>query len=301
MGAIEWLLLVVLSALWGGSFFFNALAVAEWPPLVVVLARVGIAASVLLIIVRLTGRSLAECRPLWPAFVLMGLLNNLIPFTLFLWGQTQIASGLASILNATTPIFTVVVMALFAGETATGQKVGGVIAGLGGVAILMGPEALSGLGGHLPAQLACIGGAVSYAFSGLVARRFRGLPPLVTAAGQLSATTLMTIPIVLLLHPPWELPLPSARALMAILGLALVSTALAYAIFFRIMKTAGPTNVVLVTFLIPVSAILLGTTLLGETLLPRHFGGMAAIFLGLALIDGRIVRRVLGSRDTETA
>lgn len=295
MGSTEWLLLVALSVLWGGSFFFNAIAVAELPPFVVVLARVGLAATALLVIVRLSGLSLAACRPLWRAFLAMGVLNNLIPFTLFLWGQTQIASGLASILNATTPIFTVIVMALFAGEKATGAKIGGVLAGLAGVAVLMGPDALTGLSGNLAAQLACLGGALSYAFSGLVGRRFRGLPPLVAATGQLSATTLMAIPIVLVLHPPWTLPAPSTQALLAVAGLALASTALAYAIFFRIMRAAGPTNVALVTFLIPVSAILLGTGLLGETLLPRHIAGMAAIFLGLALIDGRIVGRLSGS------
>lgn len=294
MGSTEWLLLVALSVLWGGSFFFNAIAVAELPPFVVVLARVGLAATALLVIVRLSGQSLAACRPFWRSFLAMGVLNNLIPFTLFLWGQTQIASGLASILNATTPIFTVIVMALFAGERATGPKIGGVLAGLAGVAVLMGPDALTGLSGNLAAQLACLGGALSYAFSGLVGRRFRGLPPLVAATGQLSATTLMTIPIVLVLHPPWTLPLPSTQALLAVAGLALASTALAYAIFFRIMRAAGPTNVALVTFLIPVSAILLGTGLLGETLLPRHIAGMAAIFLGLALIDGRIVGRLSG-------
>ncbi|MEN5083581.1 DMT family transporter [Bosea sp. TWI1241] len=292
MGAREWALLCLLSVLWGGSFFFNALAVAEWPPFAVVLVRVGLAAMALLAIVRLTGAPTAAAWPLWPSFLLMGILNNLVPFTLILWGQTQIASGLASIINATTPIFTVVVMHLFGGEPASGRKMAGVFAGLAGVAILMGPDALGGLGGHLAAQLACVGATLSYAFSGLVARRFRQLPPLVSAAGQLSATTAMAIPILLVVHPPWTLPLPSPTALGAMAGLALASTALAYAIFFRIMRAAGPTNVALVTFLIPVSAILLGTFVLGEALLPRHIGGMAAIFAGLALIDGRLVRRL---------
>jgi len=221
----------------------------------------------------------------------MGVLNNLIPFSLFLWSQQQIPSGLASILNAMTPIFTVLVMHAFGGERATGRKIAGIAAGFVGVAVLIGPDALSGLGLNLLAQLACIGATVSYAFSGLYGRRFRELPPLVTAAGQLSASTLMTLPIVLVTNPPWTLPLPTAQTAAALLGLALVSTALAYVIFFRIMRSAGPSHVVLVTFLIPVSAILLGVGLLGESLLPRHFAGMAAIFAGLALIDGRILRR----------
>jgi drug/metabolite transporter (DMT)-like permease len=220
----------------------------------------------------------------------MGILNNLIPFSLFLWGQQQIASGLASILNATTPIFAVLVMHCFGNEKATGLKLGGVLAGLVGVAILMGPDAISGLGSNLAAQLACILAAVSYAFSGLLGRRFRGVSPLVAATGQLSASTLMVIPIVFVLHPPWTLPVPSQQAILALVGLALISTALAYLLFFRIMRTAGASNVMLVTFLIPVSAILLGSGLLGEALLPRHFAGMAAIFVGLALIDGRLFR-----------
>jgi drug/metabolite transporter (DMT)-like permease len=290
MGPLEWLLLIVLSILWGGSFFFNKLTVAEWPPFAVVQVRVGLAALALLLVVRIAGQSMAVGRELWLAFFGMGILNNLIPFSLFLWGQQQIASGLASILNATTPIFAVLVMHYFGNEKATGLKLGGVLAGLIGVAILMGPDALSGLGSNLAAQIACILAAVSYAFSGLLGRRFRGVSPLVAATGQLSASTLMMIPIVFVMHPPWTLPVPSQTAFLALVGLALISTALAYLLFFRIMRSAGPSNVMLVTFLIPVSAILLGSGLLGEDLLPRHFAGMAAIFVGLALIDGRIVR-----------
>jgi len=290
MGPLEWLMLIVLSILWGGSFFFNKLTVAEWPPFAVVQVRVGLAALALLLVVRIAGQSMAVGRELWLAFFGMGILNNLIPFSLFLWGQQQIASGLASILNATTPIFAVLVMHCFGNEKATGLKLGGVLAGLVGVAILMGPDAISGLGSNLAAQLACILAAVSYAFSGLIGRRFRGVSPLVAATGQLSASTLMMLPIVFVMHPPWTLPVPSQQATLALVGLALISTALAYLLFFRIMRTAGPSNVMLVTFLIPVSAILLGSGLLGEALLPRHFAGMAAIFVGLALIDGRIMR-----------
>jgi drug/metabolite transporter (DMT)-like permease len=288
MSAFDWLMLTILSVLWGGSFFFNKLALAQWPPLPVLLVRVGLAALALLVVVRLAGLSMAVGRRLWLAFFGMGVLNNLIPFSLFLWGQQQIASGLASILNAMTPIFAVMVMHAFGGERATGRKIAGVAAGFVGVAILIGPDALSGLGLNLLAQLACVAATVSYAFSGLYGRRFRELPPLVTAAGQLSASTLMTLPIVLVFNPPWTLPLPTAQTLFALVGLALISTALAYVIFFRIMRSAGPSNVMLVTFLIPVSAIMLGVGLLGESLLPRHFAGMAAIFAGLALIDGRI-------------
>jgi len=291
MSAGDWLLLVILSLLWGGAFFFGKIAVSEWPPLAVVLARVGLAAGALYVAVRLSRLSMAVGGRIWLAFFGMGLLNNLVPFGLIFWGQTQIASGLASILNATTPLFGVVVAHLFGKEPATGLKLAGIGAGLVGVAILMGPDAVSGVGGALPPQLACLAAALSYGFAGLFGRRFRELPPLVTATGQVSATTAMTIPLVLVFNPPWTLPTPSLGMGAALVGLALLSTALAYVIFFRIMRRAGGTNVMLVTFLIPVSAILLGSGLLGEALLPRHFAGMAAIFLGLALIDGRLFRR----------
>ncbi|WP_291546867.1 DMT family transporter [Bosea sp. (in: a-proteobacteria)] len=291
MDASDWLLLLVLSLLWGASFFFGKIAVAQWPPLAVVLARVGLASVTLLLVVRLSGLSMRVGRPMWLGFFGMGLLNNLIPFGLIFWGQTQIGSGLASILNATTPLFGVVVAHLFGGEKASGTKIAGVAAGLAGVAILMGPDAIGGVGGALLPQIACLGAALSYGFAALYGRRFRALPPLVTAAGQVTATTLMSIPLVLVFAPPWSLPVPNSQTVLALLGLAFLSTALAYAIFFRIMRRAGGTNVTLVTFLIPVSAILLGTLFLGEALLPRHVFGMAAIGIGLALIDGRALRR----------
>jgi drug/metabolite transporter (DMT)-like permease len=292
MTTSDWLLLIVLSVLWGGAFFFGKIAVAELPPLAVVLARVGLAAAALYFAVRVSGLSMAVGGRMWIAFFGMGLINNLIPFGLIFWGQTQIESGLASILNATTPLFGVVVAHLFGeDEKATGLRLAGVGAGIVGVAVLMGPDAVGGLGGALLPQLACLAAALSYGFAGLFGRRFRALPPLVTATGQVSATTLMTIPLVLIFHPPWLLPVPSLKTGLALVALALLSTALAYVIFFRIMRRAGGTNVMLVTFLIPISAILLGWGLLGEALLPRHFIGMAAIFAGLALIDGRLFQR----------
>jgi drug/metabolite transporter (DMT)-like permease len=292
MGTREWILLVVLSLLWGGSFFFGKVAVAQWPPLVVVLSRVSMAAATLYVVLRLHGLDMKVGRRMWLAFFTMGLLNNLIPFSLIFWGQTQIESGLSAILNATTPVFGVIVAHLFGtNEKVTPLKLGGVLAGLVGVAILMGPDALGGLGGALLPQLACLGAALSYGFAGLYGRRFRELPPLVTATGQLTATTVMSLPLVLLVNPPWTLPMPSLSVGAALVGLALASTALAYVIFFEIMRKAGGSNAMLVTFLVPVSAILLGVGILGEALLPRHLLGMAAIFAGLALIDGRLFRR----------
>ena len=227
---------------------------------------------------------------LWGAFLAMGALNNLIPFSLIFWGQTQIASGLASVLNGTTPLWAVVLAHVVAlDERMTRSRLAGVLAGLIGVAVMVGPEAFQGLGSQVIAQLAVVGAAVSYAFAGVFGRRFKGHPPVVTAAGQVTATTVMMLPIVVLVDRPWLLPAPGLATWGAVVGLALLSTALAYVIYFRILATAGATNVLLVTFLIPVSAIALAVTVLGERLEPAHLAGMALIGLGLIAIDGRLL------------
>ena len=299
MGATEWALLIVLSVLWGGSFFFAEVALVELRPFTVVLCRVGFAALVLVAVVYATGQRLPRRGDLWGAFFVMGALNNLIPFTLIVWGQTHIASGLASILNAATPLFTVVLAHLLThDEKMTPNRLAGVVLGLAGVAVLIGPEVLRGLGFHLVAQLAVLGAALSYAFAGIFGRRFRGEPPLVVAAGQVTATTVMILPIALFADRLWAVPLPGATTWAAIAGLAVLSTALAYVIFFRILATAGATNLLLVTLLIPVSAILLGTAILGERLAFGHFAGMALIGLGLAAIDGRPLKALRRRRGT---
>jgi len=289
MTAREWSLLLALSLVWGGSFFFAKIAVAEIPPLTLVLARVGLAAAALHLALRASGvRFPVEARTL-RALLVMGALNNAVPFTLIFWGQQEIASGLASILNATTPLWIVLLAHLLVpGERLTPARIGGVAAGLAGVVVLIGPEALAGLGSALAAQLAVLGAALSYAFAGLWGRRFRALPPLATAAGQLTASTLIMAPLALLLDRPWTLAAPQLGTVAAVLALALVSTAFAYLLFFRLLSSAGATSASLVTLLIPVSAVLLGALLLGERLGPEAALGMALIALGLALIDGRL-------------
>lgn len=292
MGATEWALLLALSVLWSASFLFVGVAVRELPPLTIVVARVALAALALHLVLRVTDRSLPRQKRVWAAFFGMGLLNNAIPFTLFSWGQSHIASGVASILNATTPLFTVLVAHfLTADERATPRKLAGVVIGLLGVAVMIGGAALPSLGVDVLAQLAMLAAAIAYAFAGVYGRRFRamGVGPIETAAGMLTASTLMLAPLMLIADRPWTLPIPSAVTLGALVGLALLSTSLGYILYFRILATAGATNLLLVTFLIPVSAILFGTTLLGERLELRHFLGMATIGLGLAAIDGRAV------------
>jgi len=291
MSAADWLLLIGLSLLWGGSFFFAKVAVLELPPVTVALGRVAIAAAILLTLARATGVALPATLAAWRPYALMGLLNNVLPFTLLFWGQTHIPSGLAAILNATTPLFTVLVAHVAtADEKLNAARLAGLAAGLAGVVVMIGPDVLRDLGANVLAQLACLLAAISYAFAGVYGRRFRGEPALRVAAGQLTASSIILALPVALIDQPWTLPLPSGKAIAALVALAALSTALGYLIFFRILSRAGATNVSLVTFLIPVSAILLGTLVLGEQLAARHFAGMAAIALGLAAIDGRVVK-----------
>ncbi|KQP25000.1 ABC transporter permease [Methylobacterium sp. Leaf102] len=291
MSAPEWAMLLCLSVLWGGSFFFTQVALEALPPVTLVTLRVGLAALILNAVVPLSGLAMPRGARVWSAFLGMGLLNNAVPFCLIVWGQTHIASGLAAILNATTPLFTVVAAHfLTADERMTGSRMAGGLVGLAGVAVMVGPAVLAGLGADLLAQVAVLGAALSYACAGLFGRRFRrmGIPPLATAAGQVSASTLILVPIALVVDRPWTLPMPGAAVVGAVVGIAALSTALAYVLYFRILATAGATNLLLVTFLIPVSAILLGAVVLGERLDPRHIVGMALIGCGLAAIDGRL-------------
>jgi drug/metabolite transporter (DMT)-like permease len=325
MGRREWGLLLLLSILWGGSFFFSKVALAELAPFSVVLGRVAIAALALHVIVRLSGQRMPSIIPdrikgstkkvnpvdpvhfgtsdlsLWRRFIVMGAINNLIPFSLIFYGQTQIASGLASILNATTPLWTVLLANwLTSDERLTPLRLSGVLIGLAGVIVLIGPDLLGGLGLNVIAQLAVVGAAISYACAGIFGKGFKGVPPLVTATGQLTATSIMMLPIALLVDQPWLRPLPGLNIWAALLGLALLSTALAYQIYFQLLARAGATNLLLVTFLIPVSALLLGFSFLEERLSADDFLGMACIGLGLAVIDGRLPHW-LWRRTTEGA
>jgi drug/metabolite transporter (DMT)-like permease len=295
MTRLEWGMLILLSLLWGGSFFFTEVALREWPPLTLVVLRVGLAALVLHGVVLALGQRMPGDWRAGRAFLVMGLLNNAIPFALIVWGQTRIAGGLASILNATTPLFGVIAAHLLtADERMSGGRLAGVLVGFAGVVVMIGPAAAGGLGADVAAQAAVLSGALSYALAGVYGRRFRamGVTPLVTAAGQVTASTAILLPLALLMEQPWSLPPPSTAVGAAVLGLALLSTVLAYILYFRILATAGATNILLVTFLIPVSAIVLGSLVLGERLDPRHFAGMALIGCGLAAIDGRLLRAV---------
>ena len=298
MSARDWLMLLSLSILWGGSFFFIGVAVDGLPPLTIVTLRVGIAALVLWIVLLLSGRGAPRSSGAWRAFFIMGFLNNVVPFVLIVWGHIHIASGLASILNATTPMFTIIIAGLFlADERMTGKKILGVIIGLIGVTVLMGPSILQELGTETLAQLAVLAAAVFYGFSTTYGRHFQtmGLSPLQASAGQLSAATLMLIPLMLFFDQPAQLANPGIEIWLAVICLGVFSTALAFILFFNILSSVGATNVSLVTLLVPVTAILLGWLILDERLNSEHFLGMLIIGIGLAVIDGRLWAKVRGT------
>jgi drug/metabolite transporter (DMT)-like permease len=289
MGPAEWLLLFLLSGLWGGSFFFFKLLVETLPPFTIVLGRVGIAA-VALNLYLVARRDLMPAAPrTWGAFLVMGLLNNVVPFTLIVFGETRISSGLASILNATTPVFAVLSAHLLtANEKLTWRRGAGVLAGFAGVAVLIGPDALAGLAGQdLPGELCCLAAAFIYGLAGLYGRRFKGIAPIKVATGQITASAFFLLPLAALVDRPWALPAPGVAAWASLIGLALPCTAIAYMLYFRILAVAGATNLMLVTFLLPISALLLGWLALGEQVAPGALVGMAMIGMGLACIDGR--------------
>jgi len=295
MGARDWAMLLLLSFLWGGSFFFISVAVSELPPFTLVTMRVGLAAVTLWLVLLVSGYPIPKSPEVWRAFMMMGLLGNALPFSLIAWGQTHIGAGLASIINATTPIFTILIAGAFlSDEHITPRKMLGVTAGLAGVIVLIGPSALLELGTNTMAQLAVIGAAVSYSCATVFGRRFKamGISPLDTAVGQVTASTIILLPVVWWIDKPLQLANPSLQVWLSILALAIFSTAFAYILFFRILSSSGATNVVLVTFLAPVTASLLGWLMLNEQLQAKHFIGMACIGLGLAIIDGRLWAKV---------
>ncbi len=291
MGSREWALLVALSILWGGSFYFIKVLVAELPPLTIVLGRVALAAVILNLWLAVRRDFLPRSPKPWVEFAAMGMLNNVIPFTLIVFGETRISSGLASILNATTPMFAVLAAHLLtANEKLTAGKLVGMLAGMTGVAVLVGPAALaSATASDVIGEVACLGAALSYAFAGIYGRRFRGIAPVKVATGQVTASALLLIPLTAVVDRPWTLAMPGASTWAALAAIALLCTVLAYIVYFRILAAAGATNLMLVTLLIPVTAIVLGALLLGEAMSLRECAGMAVIGAGLALIDGRLL------------
>src|SRR2546430_1503672 len=293
-------LLALLSVLWGGSFFFIGVVIRELPPLTVVLLRVTLAALILLPLLWLYRIRFPVGLFGWKPFFAIALLNNILPFSLIVVGQTYIPSGLASILNATTPLFTVLVMAAAGDEKLHVRRVAGVVTGLIGVIILHGQN-LGFQSGEGIGILLCLAAAFSYGLAALYSRRkLSDSPPLATATFQMMASSLMMAVIAAAFERPWQLPVPGLTTWLALIGLAALSTALAYIVFFQILRRSGSTNVMLVTLLIPVTAILLGTLVLGESVSPREIIGALVIGSALLLIDGRVLKLVPGLSISKT-
>ena len=292
LGALEWALLLLLGLIWGSSFFFFKILVEALPPFTVVFGRLAIASAALMIV---SARSWTALGPrMWAEIALLAAISNVVPFSLIAYGETRISSGLAAILNASTPIFTALVAHMFMkDERLSWNKALGVIVCFAGVTVLVGPSAFSERGQEaLPGELACLGAALVYGFATVYGRRFRAIPPLQLSTAQSLAAAFLTLPLMLAFDRPWSLAAPGPTVWAAYAGLGLLCTALAYLIYFRILKTAGATNVSLVTILAPVSAILLGVLFLGETLEWRNLLGLVIIAAGLVAMDGRLLKRL---------
>jgi drug/metabolite transporter (DMT)-like permease len=288
MSRSQWLLLVALSVLWGGSFFFVGIAVKELPVFTIVLVRVALAAALLLPVVLYLGLRLPRTPGEWLPFTGMSILNNVLPFCFIVMGQKTVASGIASVLNATTPLFALLAAHIFSDEKLSTRKLAGVLLGVVGVAILIGFQRLDAGGATLAGVIFCLLGPLSYGLAGQWGRRLRGTPALVSATSQLMVSSLILGVLAIFIDQPWTLPLPSKQTVFALVGLAALSTSLAYVIFFRILAVSGPTNVMLTTLLIPITGIGLGVSVLGEVLEMRHIAGALVIGLGLLVIDGRM-------------
>jgi drug/metabolite transporter (DMT)-like permease len=297
MRLTDWLLLLCLSVLWGSTFFFAAIGLRTFPPATLVLARVGIASLVLVFIIYVCGFRLPNTLAGWWPFAVLALLNNIIPFSLIFLGQTRISSALASVLNATTPLFTLMIARFFVGERLQGHKLVGISLGIIGVTVLMGPDLITANRSSLFGMACVLGGALSYGFAALWMRRLRHVPPLIAAGAQVSCSTIVLLPCAALIDRFWELKAPGASSILAVIGLAVFATALAYIVFFRISATAGPNNVMLVTLLIPVTATALATLVLGEQITDHQIFGALTIASGLLVIDGRALRRLQPQRQ----
>jgi drug/metabolite transporter (DMT)-like permease len=283
MGAREWLLLGALSVLWGCSFLFVELALRDLPVLTVALGRTGIAAAFLLLLLAATRAPLLPLVQRWREFLLLGALRAAIPMSLIVWAQTRIDSGVAGILNSTSPLFTMVIAHLLTSDDRlTPQKLIGCLIGVVGVVLMIGMEFVSQIGEGVAGQLAMLGATCSYGFAAVYGRRFDTGSNTASAAGMLSGATLLLLPLALVIDRPSTLN-PGPLSISALLGLALLSTAIAFVVWFRLITTAGPSNTSLVTFLIPLTALGSGVLLLGEQPTSASIIGLVIILTGLTI------------------
>lgn len=286
-----WVMIILLATIWGGSFLFGRILMLEWPPFTVVFLRVMLAAVALWLFIVATGKKFTLRPRLVATIVIMGILNNVIPFSLILIGQREIGSGLAAVVNAMTPVWTLIIANAFTtDEKFTANKIFGIMLAFFGVSVLIGADFLEGLSASAWAQIAVLGATISYGFAGVFGKRFKGEDPIFISAGQLTASSFVMLPVMLIAENPFAISAPDIEMILALLGLSILCTAYAYILFFRILANAGATNVSLVTFIVPVSAILLGVFFLSESLSTTNLIGMILILSGLAVIDGRAMK-----------
>jgi len=293
LDGVSWTLLLVLALLWSISFIFIKVAGEEIPVFTLVLVRVGLAALVLHALLLARGRAYPRQRKLLLRYVVMGLLNNVIPFALIFYATASIGAGAASILNATSPIFALLVAHVAtADEKVTPAKLAGILLGFGGVVAMVGPDALAGLTLDVLPAGAMLLASFFYGVSVVFGRSFRDIDATVSATYQLTASTLVLLPIALIVDRPWLIPMPSATSIVSAVGLAILSTSFAYILYYALIRRAGATNTILVTLLIPVGGVVLSWLLLGETFTPAEAAGMLLIGTGLLVIDGRALARL---------
>jgi drug/metabolite transporter (DMT)-like permease len=283
------LILFMLGLIWGSSFLFIKVAVGYIPPFTLAFGRLALAAMSLFLVLSIRRMSMPAIGPVWAVFFIMGLLNGALPYTLINFGEVYIDSGLAAILNASMPIFTIVLAHLLTDDEAlTWERLIGVFVGLVGVAVLVGPEALHGISTSFLAQMAVVAAAISYALAAIVGRKFlKSYPPIISATGQLIGGTFLVGPISLLLDTPWTLT-STWSATGALICLSLLNTCVAYLLYFHLLKRVGATNTSLVTYLIPVTGVMWGAIFLGERLHWRALMALALILFGIAGTTGRL-------------
>jgi drug/metabolite transporter (DMT)-like permease len=280
--AVELALLVLLATLWGGSYTFIKLGVATIPPVTLIAARTLIAGVLLLVVMRARGLRLPRDAATWRRFLVQACLNSVIPWTLIAWGERSLDAGLATILNSTSPIFTFFLTLAIAGkETLTLRKLFGVVAGMAGICLIVGVQAFGGLGEQLVAQIATVAATICYAGGAIFSRGFKGLDPIAPAAGSLLCGAAILVPVGLVVDRPWTLA-PSMSSALALLALAVFSTALAFVLYFRLIQTLGSVGTTAQAYLRVPIGVALGVVFLGETLSPTAWVGLTCVVIGVA-------------------
>jgi drug/metabolite transporter (DMT)-like permease len=280
--AKEVALLAILATLWGASYTFIRIGVETIPPITFIAARTLIAGGLLLAIIKMRGLSLPKDPAIWKRFFIQACINSVIPFTLIAWAEQSVNAGLATILNSTTPIFAFLLTALITRhEPVTGRKLFGTIAGVAGISLIIGMEAFQGAGKELTAQLAIVVATISYAVAAIFGRGFKGLDPMMPAAGSMICGAMILIPVSMIVDQPWTIT-PSAGSIMALLGLSIFSTALAFVIYFRLIHTLGSVSTTAQAYLRVPIGVGIGVIFLGETLAHTAWLGLAFVVIGVA-------------------